>query len=108
MCWFTKVENEEMMWSVDSDEALDALRQISSKPPYQKCVLAEGNGHTVVFFEGRVDGELWLMEASVATDGTLNTPPEKTMAGRVDNVFNFEEQWKDVSVSDSLPEAITD
>jgi hypothetical protein len=107
MSWFQKVENDEMMWGVETDEALEALRELDEAGSYEKCVIAEGNGHNVVFFEGVEDGTPTLMEVSMTPDNSeMRNPPEKTMGGRVGNVYRFKDDWNDVYISDTLPEGL--
>lgn len=107
MSWFDRVLNGEMMWDVDNDECMDALEQLADADSYEKCIVAEGDGHHVIFFEGVVDGETTLLEASISPDwDEVNTGPDKTMAGRVENIFQFSDDWGDIYVSNVLPEAL--
>jgi len=86
---------------------MNALEELNDAESYEKCIVAEGNGHHVIFFEGVVDGERTLLEVSVSPDwDTVNSGPEKTMAGRVENIFQFQDDWQDIHVSNVLPEAL--
>lgn len=107
MSWFKRVLDGEMMWDVDDDECMDALEELNDADAYEKCIVGEGNGHHIIFFEGVVDGEPTLMEASVSEDWSdLNSGPEKTMAGRVENIFQFSDDWNDIYISKELPQAL--
>lgn len=104
MSWFNRVLDGEMMWDVDNDECMDALEELHDADSYEKCIVAEGDGHHVVFFEGVVDGEPTLLEASVSPDWSeVNSGADKTMAGRVENVFQFSDDWGDIYVSKEIP-----
>lgn len=106
MDWFEKV-NEDMVWGVENEQALENLEKLNEADSYEGYIIAEGDGHHVVFFEGVIDGEKYLMEASVSPDWEIfNMAPEKSMAGRVDNVFNFSEEWSDIYFTEDGPDII--
>lgn len=102
-----RILDGEMMWEVDSDEAMDALQELNDADSYEKCIVAEGDGHHVIFFEGVVDGDTTLLEVSVSPDWSeVNSEPSRSMAGRVDNIFQFSDDWGDIYVSNELPNAL--
>lgn len=105
MSWFHRVNGSEMFWEVDNDDCLDALRELNNGAYQSECIIAMSDSHHVVFFEGQDEnGGTTLFEASVSPDhDTLNTQPEKTMAGRVENVYNFSEKWNRIVISDEVP-----
>lgn len=107
MDWIDRVYDEEMMWSVDDADALDALEQLAGSEPYEKAIVAEGDGHHVVFYVGLYDGDPTLMEVSMKEDwSAYNSEPSRSMAGRVDNIYQFRSDWKDVSVTSQVPEVV--
>lgn len=107
MSWFDKIREGGMMWDVDNEECLEALTELHEADASEKCIIAEGNDHHVVFFDAVTDGELVLLEASVSPDWrSLNSGPDKTMAGRVENIFEFSDDWGDIYVSDEIPIAL--
>jgi len=107
MAWFKNIEEGDMMWDVSDEDCLEALRELRDAPSYEKCIVAEGNGHHVIFFEGRIDGNASLLEASVNPEwNAVNSGPDRTMAGRVENIFQFRDEWEDIYVSKELPNAL--
>lgn len=107
MSWIDRVYDDEMMWSVDDEDALAALEQLADAEPYEKAIVAEGDGHHVVFYVGLDEGDPTLMEVSMKEDwADYNSEPSRSMAGRVDNIYQFRSEWQDVSVTNQVPEAV--
>lgn len=107
MDWIDRVYDDEMMWGVDNGDALDALEQLAECEPYEKAIVAEGDGHHVVFYVGLYEGEPMLMEVSMKEDWSgYNSEPSRSMAGRVDNIYQFRSDWQDVSVTNQVPEVV--
>lgn len=104
MSWFQEILEGNR---VENAEALDALRELAEADSYEKCIVAEGRDHHMVFFEGVVDGDGALFEVSVTPDWSeLNTDPIRTMPGSVNNVFEYGDGWSDRYVSNELPSGL--
>ena len=102
MGWFEKIDTD-MVWEVHNDTCKKYLEEIHNADSGEKVLVCDGDGHTVLFFEGELNGETKLLEASVSA-GDIVTVPENTWAGRPDNIFNFSEGWNELYLSEgSLP-----